>query len=482
MLADFLEDRSTHGELARVGAEVDVDLEIAEITRRITRSGDAPILLFDRVRGHAGAVVANVLGTEQRVCRALDLESLSEIPQRLEALIRHHTPQNWFDRLKMAGDTSGTDKFRPKTIKTGAAQQVVRLGRDIDLATLPLIRQWPAETSPAITAGLLISRSLGSEETSLTPCTLPSVDAQTLAVLEEGHSAWHTQWQAYRAAGEKMPLAIILGGPLALNIASELSWAGAFDAFLLAGLLQGKALETVKCRTHDLQAPAEADWIFEGYLDPTEAPLERSRPDQLGHYWLPPRCAPPLHLTAVTQRSHPLFPTIVAGDGHARTMTKLRERTLLPALRGLAADIVDLHLPACSGPQQFAVASFHKHYPHQARQIASSLWGTAPLRFAKFLVLVDAEVNVHDPAAVRAAIEAHVVPRRDLIRFDGPAHVADFHATQSWLSEHLGLDATAKIAGEQQSPVPRGLQAATEIVERVTARWGEYGLPPGNVG
>ena len=209
-LAEFLEELSTRGELTRVGVEVNTALEIAEITRRVAMAGGSA-LLFDRPAGQATAVVTNLLGTESRACRALGVESLDELSERIESLIDRNTPHNWFERLKMTGDETGANKFRPKSVKSGPCQQVVRLGRDVDLAGLPMTKQWPAESAASITAGLLITPERGTETRGLTTCPLMALDENRLAIIDDGHSSFARHWSVFRAAGEKMPVAVVLG-------------------------------------------------------------------------------------------------------------------------------------------------------------------------------------------------------------------------------------------------------------------------------
>jgi 4-hydroxy-3-polyprenylbenzoate decarboxylase len=476
-LADFLEELSAHGELERVAVEVDPALEVAEITRRVA-AGGGPALLFERVRGASMAVVTNLLGTEARVCRALAIESLDEIPLRCEALIQKNTPQNWFDRLKTLPEDVGANKFRARLAKSGPCQQVVRLGRDVDLATFPLIKQWSAELAPAITAGQLISQGQDSQQRGVTLCSLQSAGPNALAVLDDGHSSFARHWARHREAGEKMPAAMVVGGDPAALIAASLEVPDDADAYHVTGLLRGAPVELVKCRTHAIEVPADADLVFEGYLDP-EGPLaDVVAAAAGGSYYRRALPAPVLHVTAVTHRSHALFPAIVDSGSHGdhAALLAARERMLLPAVRNVAPDVVDLHLPTYGGPHRYAFVSVHKRYPFQSRQIASALWGSDALRFVKFLILVDPHVNVHDATAVFAAVGANVAPERDVFSYDGPAHGSDHAQHLDRLSRHLAFDATAKLPTEQAGPWPAPLATSEEIRRLVTERWEEYRL------
>ncbi len=309
-LADFLEELADAGELLRVAAEVDAELEIAEITRRVAAE-NGPALLFENVRGSSRALVTNLLGSPRRVCRALAIESLDDISARAEALIEKHTPHNWFDRLKISTDEAGVNKFRPKIVKNGPCQQVVRLGRDVDLTTLGSVRQWPRESHPAITAAQLISVDPANDVRAVTTCPLQVLDANRLAIVDLGRSGLARHWSRYREAKQKMPVAAVLGGDPAGAIAASLELGDSVDFLHVEGLLRGKALEVVKCRTHALEVPARADLVIEGYVDPEAAlaTVESFVPG--GSYYRPPSAALVLVVTAITERSHPIVPASI---------------------------------------------------------------------------------------------------------------------------------------------------------------------------
>ena len=476
-LADFLEELAQAGELARVGAEVDPHLEIAEITRRVAATG-GPALLFERVRGQSIAVVSNLLGTQCRACRALGIESLDQIAARIESLVEEHTPQNWFDRLKMTADEAGANKFRPKSVKSGVCQQVVHLGRDVNLTTFPLIKSWPGESGSAVTGGTLVTESRDSQTRAATACPLVALDENRLAVVDDGHSGFSRHWSDHRAAGQRMPAAIVLGGDPGGVIAASLELPPSIDAYQATGLLRGKGVDVVKCRTHGLEVPADADLVFEGYLDPEVPAVTIEVAGAGGSHYRVPRPAPVFHVAAITHRARPIFPALVDSGlaGEFGVLVKARERMLLAALGTTAPDVVDLHLPLFGGMHRFAFVAMRKRYPFHARQIAAALWGSEALKFTKFLILVDHDVNVHDAGRVVELVGANVAPERDVFPFDGPAHSSDHSSGPAPLGRHLAIDATAKIAGEQSGAWPELLDAGEEVRRQVTARWAEYKL------
>ena len=476
-LADFLEELAGAGELTRIDAEVDPHLEIAEITNRVSAAG-GPALLFERVRGQSIAVLTNLLGTPGRACRALGIESLDGIAERIETVAAQHTPQNWFDRLKMGGPEGGTEKFRPKPVKNAMSQQVVHLGRDVNLATFPLVRSWPEESGASVTAGLLLSSDRQMPALGVTHCPLVALDANRLVVIDDGNSAFARHWAAYQSAGEQMPIAVVLGGDPAMLVAAQLDLPRELELLHLVGLLRGKPLDVAKCRTHDLMAPADAELIIEGYLDP-QLPLEQVRAAGAGgsHYRVP-SAAPVLNVSAITHRVRPILPTLIdrGGAGEAAVFAKTRERILLSALRCVVPNLADLCLPLLGGPHRFTFVAIHKKFPFHARQVAAALWGTEALKFTKFLVLLDAEINLHDSVEVWAQVGANVAPERDVFFHDGPAHSADHAGTLYPLARHMAIDATAKLPGERSGDWPGALDAGEEIRRQVTARWAEFKL------
>ena len=489
-LADYLEDLAGCGQLARITAEVDSALEIAEITRRVARQ-NGPALLFEQVRGRAFAVVTNLLGSETRVCRALEIDSIDAIPSRLNSLIDEHTPRNWFERLRASDDPTGADRFRPKVVKSGLSQQVVCLGRDVDLDTLPLVTQGPSEAAPALPAARIVTHPLTAEHHRASVCRVEATGINRLAVTDGRQTEFWQHWEAYRQAGQQMPVAIVVGGDPAGTVAANMEPPAEVDHYHLTGLLRGKPVELVKCRTHELFVPADADVVLEGYLDPASENGDAA--NGTSHNGMPrEQGAAAIHVSAITHRAHPLVPLVIDAQefGEARVLLKVRERVLLPALQTIAPGVVDVHLPTLGGLHHYAFVAVRKTYPHQARQVASALWGSAALRSTKFLVLVAGDTDVRNVQAVLSAMGTSADPACDLFFYDGPASSTSAYDAPGALARHCGIDATTKIPGEpgaaagghaEVSANPTVAETARPasdgpIEQRVAQRWSEYGL------
>jgi 4-hydroxy-3-polyprenylbenzoate decarboxylase len=275
-----------------------------------------------------------------------------------------------------------------------------------------------------------------------------------------------------------MPVAVVLGGDPAATVTANIELPPAADVYHVSGLLRGRAVDVVKCRTHAMEVPAEADMILEGYVDPSAPPASVTSGEVRGSHARIERQAPVLHVTAITHRSHPIIPAVIdTGEwGEAGALLKVRERVLLPAIRAVAPGVVDLHLPALGGADRWAFVSIAKTYPFQARQVASALWGSAALRFTKLVVLVDSDVDVRNVESVLAEIGANVAPERDLFGYDGPTAPTGGPGGLTTLGRHIGIDATVKIAGEHSGSPSERLVGSREIEALVTARWSEYGI------
>jgi 4-hydroxy-3-polyprenylbenzoate decarboxylase len=470
-LAEFLEELSEHQELARVSAEVDPALELPEIARRCAeRAG--PALLFDRVRGSGMAVLVNLLATEGRACRALGLESLDQLAERIDSLIERNTPRNWFDRLKTNADEAGVNKFRPKQVKSAPCQQIVRLGRDIDLGVLPWIQAW-LNAEPSLAGVRLLIPKLAGEGHDVLVCSISPIDGARLRVTDEDQGEIQRRLAQHRDTSERVTAALLVGGDPAASAAAYLDIPAEADPLHIVGLVRGKSLEVVKCRTHDLEVPADCELVIEGYFELRNASAVEQNGD--AHFI---DAANPFQVTALTHRSHPIVPvTLETGSrGESAVLLLLRERMLLPAVRAIAPDVVDLHVPHFGGGRSYAFVALRKRYPHQARQVAAALWGSNMLRHARFVVVVDETHNVHNVEAVLASISQNVVPERDVFWLDAPAHPANRANTLGGLARHVAIDATSKVPAEDTSMPANSPQITDQVRQLVTARWREYKL------
>ena len=495
-LADFLETLLAAGQLVRVAVEVDPKLEAAELTRRVAAAG-GPALLLDRLRGQSIPLVTNLLGTPQRLCLAFGVDRLDDLAARLESLTQNGT-QNWLKRLRSTTELPAAEKYQPRSVKTGLCQQVVRLGRDIQLAQLPALGCWPDESGPTLSAAQAITYSHSEKLRSLSLCRLQVLGDQRLSIVDDGPTGLSRHAAEAARQGERLPVVLAFGGDPAGLLAAALPLRLDVDGLMLCGLLRDKPLDVVKARSQPLDVPADADLVIEGFIEPPDAvaatftlslaarqpstgdpsvPVLTASGVTNGYYRLP-QPGLVLHVTAVTQRTSPILPAFVYGQasGDLATLQAAVERILLPVVRSAIGELVDYALPAIGGLHSFVVLAIRKTSPHQARKVASAVWGLDLLSSTKIVVIVDALVDVHDTRQVLAEIGANVHPGRDVFFHQGQGDPGDHAAPVAGLGQPMGMDATSKLPAEHSGAWPSPLAISDQVSDLVSRRWAEYGL------
>ncbi len=475
-LADFLEDLRQSAQLVRVEAKVSPNLEAAEITSRVAHQG-GPALLFGNVEGHDFPLLTNLLATDDRICRALGIRSPEDLEARIAELAQPTEPEGWFEKLKAAPTRTALRKLAPKSVKSGPCQQIVRLGGDVDLGQLPALRSRPLEPAPRITAGQVFATDAPSGLPLLGHYDFGVVDRTRLAVGWLPHDEPARALTVHRQRRMKMPLAVVLGGDPAGLLAAMAPVPPDLDGSSLAGLLRDKPRDMVRCRTIDLEVPADADLVLEGHIDPAEPEVDYGLAAVPGGEYQRSRPAPVMQVTAISHRANPVFPALVPGEPPDETcvIRRFLHRVFTPLVRLAIPNLVAYDLPLFGAARAWAVVSIRKVYAGQARRAAHAVWGLRQLMFAKLLVIVDEEVNVHDYPQVWAAVRRHVDPGRDLILCQGPPDPWDSAAEGGGLASRLGLDATLKLPGERAAVGPRSAMPE-ELLRRVTDRWPELGL------
>lgn len=519
-LQTFVQELEQRGWLARVRCEVDPELEITEITDRVTRLG-GPALLFERVRGSRMPVLINTFGTRERMCLALGCEDFSELAERLRGLVKPEIPTTFMEKLRKLPELAQLGRLPPKVVKRGICQEVVHTD-DADLTALPILKCWPHDgdlttmvsEGPAqqarsellrhwgtsglppsaplhvpvsggghgryITLGAVFTKHPESQDRNIGMYRVQIFGPRIAAMHWHMHHDGARHFRCYRERGERMPIAIALGGPAVLPYAATSPLPPGMDEALFAGLLQGRAVELCPCITQpSLEVPTTAEIVVEGYIDPHEPPvLEGPFGDHTGFYSLAD-LYPRLHVTAITHRNQPVYPTTIVGKPPQEDywLGKATERVFLPLLQMLVPDIIDYNLPMFGCFHNCAFVKIRKEYPLQARRVMCAIWGAGQMSLTKIIVVVDHDVDVQDEQSVWFHVGANVDPRRDILFVDGPLDILDHATPYCGAGSKMGIDATRKIAGEGPvRPWPQEIRMSAEIMERVTRRWAEYGL------
>jgi 4-hydroxy-3-polyprenylbenzoate decarboxylase len=479
-LADFLEELGHAAELVRVDDELDPALAVAEAAARAAKSG-GPALLFGAVKGHDLPVLCNLLGTEGRICRALGVAALDEVADRIARLFDTTASEGWFERLKGGAQPAVLGSFASRKVKSAACQQIVRLGSDIDLGELPLLQisfgeekagekmgtgtslgaelqtstrpgsePVPIFSGPAISGATVLSAEPDSHRPVAGRFDLQRLDRSRLAVCWAPHDEHARLLGEYRARSQTMPLAVVLGGDPAFLLAALAPLPVGSDVCAVAGLLREKSLDVAACRSVDLDVPAEAEIVLEGFIDPSQPPVMAGPLcGPMGHATLP-RPVPVVQVTTVTHRANPIYAAMVPGrpPHEACTAARAMQRVFRPLARLAMPELVDYDLPEFAAARLWAAVSIRKTYPGQGRRAAHTAWNLPAMTFAKVLIVVDEDVDVRDHQQVLAAVAANVRPGRDVLVEQGPADPFDPAASAGALGEKMALDATRKLAPE----------------------------------
>jgi 4-hydroxy-3-polyprenylbenzoate decarboxylase len=461
------------GELARISAEVDPHLEMTEIVDRVVRAG-GPALLFERPKGSAHPLLINQFGTERRMCLAFGVEKLDDVGSRLADVLEMQPPEGLVAKVRGLKTLKSIADSRPEVVKRGPVQEVVLRGDEVDLGLLPVQTCWPGDAGPFITLPAVITHD---------PRTgTRNVGMYRLQVLGPRSTAMH--WQIhkdgradYLFSEGRLEVAVALGlDPITAYTASA-PLPKHIDEFMLAGFLRDSSVELVKGVSIDVEVPAYAEIVLEGYVEQGDLTEEGPFGDHTGYY-TPAELFPVFHVTAMTMRRDAVYPSIVVGKPPQEDawLGKATERIFLPAVKLTVPEIVDYDLPVAGAFHNLAIVSIRKAFPGHARKVMHAIWGLGMLSLTKGIVIVDAHVNVHDYAEVMFYAGANVDPKRDIVITEGPLDHLDHAPTLQFIGGKIGIDATAKSPAEGTRPWPDEIDMSAEVQQLVDRRWAEYGL------
>ena len=486
-LAEFIRQLDEAGELVRVTRPVSVDRELCEIADRVMkRAGGGTALLFEHpvlMSGSPSAfpVAINLFGSAKRMAMSLGVGHLDEIGARITALMEVKVPKGLIAKLALLPRLLEAGKFPPRLHRGGSppCQDVVWTGGQVDLDALPLIKCWPGDGGAYITFPMVITRDPARGIRNVGMYRVMQTGKTTLAMHWQRHKVGAAHWREMAERGERMPVCIALGADPPSMYSASAPLPPTVDEFLFAGFLRTKPVSLAKAVTCDLEVPAESDFVIEGYIDPAE-PLVTEGPfgDHTGFYSLAD-LYPQVHVTAVTMRTHPIFPATIVGRppmedyylGHAT------ERIFLPLLKLTIPEIVDYHMPAEGIFHNLVFVSIKKDYPGQAYKVMNALWGQGLMSLAKVLVVVDAWVDVQNPQEAWWVALNNLDPERDVRFTMGPMDVLDHSSRAFTYGSKMGFDATRKFPEEGFTREwPGVIEMDGETKARVDAMWSALGV------
>ena len=475
-IPQFIQELENAGEIKRVKTEVDTDLEIAEILRRAMYA-NGPAILFENVKGHDMPVLGNAFGSLKRLEIGLETTDFTEIGQRIVDMTKMEIPSGIFNKIKKLPELSKMSDSFSKLEKSGPVTEVINDNPSFD--KIPILKTWPNDAGKFITFGLVATKH---PETGVR-----NLGVYRIQILDSTHAIMH--WQKHKRGahhhdiskerGEKIEAAIIIGGEPATVFSAVAPVPEGFDKYLFAGITRKKGIKTVKCKTIDLQVPANAELVLEGYVDPTDVKDEGPFGDHTGYY-TPKEPFPTFTLTGIMQRQKPIYLTTVVGKPILEDafIGKVIERSFLPLIKMFQPEVVDFAMPAAGWFQGIGIISIKKRYPGQAKKVMMGLWGLGQLALTKFFVVVDDDVNVHDMDEVLWAVTTRADPARDTIIIDRtPTDTLDPSSPLVNLGSKLGIDATQKT---KEEGFEREIQELVKVDDAtkslVDSKWSSYGL------
>ena len=474
---EFLEER---GDLKRVTAMVDSDLEITEITDRTIKSG-GPALLFENVAGSDASVAINLMGTHQRTAWALGVENIDDLTSRVRKLLglAQGPPSGLMGKVRALGDLVSVARTQPKIVRRAPCQDVVVTGEDVDLNILPALKCWPDDAGRYITLPLVVSRDPESGRRNVGIYRMQIFDRNTTGMHWQTHKGGAHHYRVGESQRlQKLEVAVALGGDPAAIWSGSMPLPPDMDEFAIAGLIREEPVELVKCKTVDLEVPAHAEYVLEGYVTPGELRPEGPFGDHTGYY-SPAEDYPVFHVTTMTHRKNPIYPTTMVGRPPTEDffMGKAAERIMLPILQMALPEIVDMNMPAEGAFHNLLIVSMRKEYPGHAQKVMHALWGIGLLMLTKTIIVVDHDVNVQDPSEVAWRVTNNINPATDITFAEGPIDDLDHATPIPKFGSKMGIDATAKgITDGRSREWPPDIVMSEEIKTLVDHRWKEYGF------
>ncbi len=527
----FLEVLESKGELKRIKEPVSPYLEITEVADRVMKSG-GPALLFENVFGpehrlgtpnpksaimgqpsihpmadpskramsvaealreldgtskqaeilfqYQSPVAINTMGTRRRMSLALGVDDFEEHAQRIDSLLKPEIPKGATETLKMLPRLFGELKHvPPKLVSRAICQQAVVEGEDVDLTKLPILTCWPEDGGPFITLPMVFTFDPETGKRNVGMYRIQLFDRNTCGMHWQMHKTGMRHMEAAGKQGTRIEVAVALGGDPAYAFSAIAPLPPGIDEMMFAGFLRRENARLVKCKTVDIQVPADAEIVLEGYVDPSERRLEGPFGDHTGYYSLA-YDFPVFHVTCMTMRTSPVYPATIVGvppmeDGW---MGKAVERIFLPMIRLTLPELVDINLPVAACFHNVAFVSIKKKYPGHAFKAMNAIWGLGGLAFTKMVFVFDEDCDVQDFGEVLFRLGANCDPARDALHSRGPVDQLDHASLSEGFGGKIGFDCTHKWPGENgfSRDYPKRIVMAEDVKKKIDGVWDKLGL------
>ncbi|MFP5239965.1 MAG: menaquinone biosynthesis decarboxylase [Acidobacteriota bacterium] len=476
-LQEFIRVIEKHGELRRVGVELDPYLEIAEVTDRVSKSA-GPAVLFENVKGSKFPVLTNAFGSYNRMNLSLEVESLDALAEHIETFMEVKKPDGIIEKLKLLPKLARMANIFPKEVTKAPCQEVVLTGDDVDLSIMPVLTTWPGDAGPFITLPLVITKNPETGVRNMGMYRMQVFDKNTTGMHWHKHKGGAYHYHLAEKLGKRLEVAVAIGADPAVTYAATAPIPDEIDEIIFAGFLREAPVEMVQCKTVDLQVPANAQFILEGYVEPGERRREGPFGDHTGYYSLADNY-PVFHVTALTHRKDAVYPATLVGPPPMEDcyMGKATERLFLPLIKKSLPEVKDINLPLEGVFHNLCFVSIDKRYPGQTRKVMYALWGMGQMMFTKVIVVVDAEVNVQNVSEVLWRLGNNVDWRRDIVVLEGPTDALDHACPLPHYGGKIGIDATKKTAEEgHYREWPDALTMSKDVKAKISGLWSSLGI------
>jgi len=471
-LRDFIQALEKHGELKRISVEVDPILEITEFADRSVKT-QGPALLFEKPKGSRVPVLINAFASMRRMELALEVDSVNTVAARISEYLEMRMPEGLIGKLKMLPKLAEMGSFFPRRVSDGPCKEIIRK-KDFSLFDYPILKCWPQDGGRFITLPMVFSRN---PDTGKRNC-----GCYRMQIYDERTAGMH--WQTHKQGAEhyrrmeksqrtRMDVAVAIGADPATMYSAILPLPPDLDEMMISGFIRSKPVEMVQCETSDLEVPANAEIVLEGYVEIGELRTEGPFGDHTGFYSLADEY-PVFHVTCVTQRKNPIYATTIVGPPPMEDfyMGKAIERIFLPLMRLQLPEIRDISMPAEGIFHNLILVAIRKSYPGHARKVMHAIWGLGQAMFSKCIVVVDEEVDVQNVREVAWKALNNIDPERDIQFVMGPVDSLDHSSRLVNYGSKMGVDATKKWPGEGFTrPWPDVIEMSPEVKRRVDELW-----------
>lgn len=474
-LEDFIKVLEKKELLRRITAKVSPELEITEITDRVSKDF-GPALFFENVEGSKYPVLINAFGTYERLNLAFEVDNIDDIAQEIKTLIDMTNYKGLLSIIKATPRLAKYAFIFPKKVDRAPCQEVVE---EPDLTTLPVLKCWPEDGGKFITLPLVITKDPETGLQNMGMYRLQIYDKNTTGMHWHWHKDGREIYDKYKKIGGRMPVSVAIGTDPATTYAATAPLPKEIDEMLFAGFLRKSGIDIVKCKTNDIYVPANAEFVLEGYVDVNEE-LREEGPfgDHTGYYSLKDMY-PVFHVTCITHKKNAIYPATVVGKPPMEDcyLGKATERIFKPLLKIQMPEVIDMNFPLEGVFHNCIIVSIKKRFPGHAKKVMNSIWGIGQMMYTKMIIVVDENIDPHDLSTVAWKVFNNIDASRDVVISEGPLDALDHASNLPHYGHRMGIDATKKWVSEGHTREwPNDIEMAENVKDMVSRRWNEYGI------